>query len=359
MSDIDIQQAGRHSVYVQRFAGSLANEFNPYMDQLIREIRFAINEMDDQQDLRAINTLIEDYKKLASVIYKDYNDTVMLPELREFAGYESDFAIRSMESASDEEIPLVSLPLQLLWTTVMSIPLIFATSLKVKTLRPFIRDWEQGQINKVGDIIRTGLITGLSQKEIIKQLTGKNGYMPNQGMKSIKSMIRTATNHVSNQSRLTTFRENQEALNGYQLVAVLDNRTSNICKGYDGLIVRPKDKQQPYPPFHPNCRTTTAPVRKRKFGGDDEGRRANGASGSGFVDADITYYDWLKQQGGQGPKGRDFVMDVLGNERGKLFMDGGLTVDKFKQLTLDDLFQPIPLVELRDKNSLQLAFDAI
>ena len=52
-------------------------------------------------------------------------------------------------------------------------------------------------------------------------------------------------------------------------------------------------------------------------------------------------------------------MDVLGKERGKLFLDGGLSASKFKQLTLDELFQPIPLDVLRGKKSLQLAFDAI
>ena len=52
-------------------------------------------------------------------------------------------------------------------------------------------------------------------------------------------------------------------------------------------------------------------------------------------------------------------MDILGKERGKLFLDGGLSAQKFKQLTTDELFQPIPLDELRKKTSLQLAFDKI
>jgi hypothetical protein len=40
-----------------------------------------------------------------------------------------------------------------------------------------------------------------------------------------------------------------------------------------------------------------------------------------------------------------------------LFLDGGLSVSKFKQLTLDETFQPISLSKLRGKKSLQLAFD--
>lgn len=136
---------------------------------------------------------------------------------------------------------------------------------------------------------------------------------------------------------------------------------SDVCRGYDGKVIKNKDKIKPMPPFHPNCRSSTAPVLDERYAIDesDATRASVGVKGGGQVSADLSYYEWLKQQGAQGAKGRAFVMDVLGKERGDLFLNGGLTVGKFKSLTLDQHFQPIPLKELRKKQSLQLAFDAI
>ena len=60
-----------------------------------------------------------------------------------------------------------------------------------------------------------------------------------------------------------------------------------------------------------------------------------------------------------GKAGLEFVQDVLGKERGSLLVNGGLSAKQFQKLTIDELFRPIPLDELRKKQSLQLAFDAI
>ena len=88
-------------------------------------------------------------------------------------------------------------------------------------------------------------------------------------------------------------------------------------------------------------------------------RASKGLSGGKQVSSSETYFSWLKQQGEQGPKGLEFVQEVLGKERGSLLVNGGLTSKEFQKLTIDELFRPIPLKELRQKQSLQLAFDSI
>jgi SPP1 gp7 family putative phage head morphogenesis protein len=228
-------------------------------------------------------------------------------------------------------------------------------------LDPFVKGWEAGQISKVNDIIKTGFITGRTNAQITQDIAGKNGYLDNQNRKSIKTMVRTATTHTSSLARQQTMEENDDIVIGYEWVSTLDSRTSNICKGLDGKIYKHRDKNKRYPPAHPNCRSSTAPVLDQRFNVDGivTTRASRGVEGGQQVAADTTYYGWLKGQGAQGPKGRAFVMDVLGKERGELFLDGGLSASKFKQLTTDELFQPIPLDELRKKQSLQLAFDAI
>jgi SPP1 gp7 family putative phage head morphogenesis protein len=363
MSELTIQQSSRHAVYVQRFAGHLANEFDPYLENLKRELKIImIDAPEETTNIRVINKLISDYKKASLIVYSDYNDNVLIKELTEFAGDEAGWQAAALDKAVDSPSVVLSTPSAAqAWAGVVAEPLVFPDSNGVKLLNPFIKDWEQVQIQKVSDIIRTGFVTGRTNNQITQDIAGKGGYLQNQNRKSIKSMVRTATTHTSNLARQATFDANDDVILGYEWVSTLDGRTSSTCKGLDGQVFKNKDTNKRFPPAHPNCRSSTAPVLDARYNLDDSvnTRASRGSEGGQQVNADLTYYQWLKDQGAQGPKGRAFVLDTLGNERGKLFLDGGLSADKFKQLTLDELFQPIPLDKLRGKQSLQLAFDQI
>jgi SPP1 gp7 family putative phage head morphogenesis protein len=363
MTDLTIQQASRHAVYVQRFAGFLANGFDPYLENLKRELKIIMIDAPEQtQNIKAINKLIADYKKASTIVYGDYSKDVLIAGLKEFSGDEASWqAVMLDDAVNSKSIALATASPAQAWAAVVAEPLVFPDSNGVKMLQPFIKGWEANQIEKVSDIIRTGFVTGRTNAQITQDIAGKNGYLDNQNRKSIKSMVRTATTHTSNLARQATFDANDDVILGYEWVSTLDGRTSSTCKGLDGKIFKNADTNKRYPPAHPNCRSSTAPVlnARYKLDGSVNTRASRGAEGGQQVNADLTYYGWLKDQGSQGPKGRAFVLDTLGNERGKLFLDGGLTADKFKQLTLDELFQPIPLDVLRKKQSLQLAFDII
>ena len=363
MTDLLVQGAGRHSVYVQRYAGYLANLFDPYTDQLIRELKVLISDMPETtQNMRRINKLISDYRKSQLLIYGEYNDEVLLAELSDFAIEESEFAANAIANVVQTPDFETVIPNPQQVTSAVSYSLmVFEVGDQVFNLEDYIRNVEATQARKVGDIIRTGYITGQTSQQIVSSIAGRNGYLKNQNTKLIKTMVRTATNHVSNEARAQTYKANNDIVIGYEIVATLDSRTSNICKGLDGKIVKNNESPKPMPPFHPNCRTATAPVLDERYRLDDKTatRASKGIEGGQQVSADSTYYSWLKNQGMQGKKGRAFVEDVLGKERAALFLDGGLSVERFKRLTLDEQFQPIPLDELRKKRSLQLAFDNI
>lgn len=107
---------------------------------------------------------------------------------------------------------------------------------------------------------------------------------------------------------------------------------SPICRGRDGMFM-PIDKAV-YPPYHFNCRSSfeivydgyTAPKQR--------------ASEHGVVE-NQTYYEWLKNQPAQ------YQDEVLGKTRGKLFRDGGLSLQRFKELQLDKNFTPLTLDEMK------------
>jgi len=363
MTDLTVQQSARHAVYVQRYAGYLANLFDPYLKRLQRELKLAMLDFPTEtKDIRRINRMLADYRKASLVVYGEYNSDVLLAQLMEFAPDEAAWQLAALDTAIDSTAVSLTLPAtgQVL-AAVRSVPLVFPDADGVAVLGSFIKGWEDSQIKKVEDIIRTGFILGKTNSQITQDIAGKGGYLDNQNRAKIKTMVRTATTHTSNLARQATFDDNDDIVNGYEWVSTLDNRTSSVCKGLDGKIYKKADKDKRYPPAHPNCRSSTAPVLDKRYALDDSvnTRASRGVEGGQQVAADKTYYSWLKDQGEQGAKGRAYVMDVLGKERGRLFLDGGLSAERFKKLTLDELFQPIPLKKLRETQSLQLAFDAI
>lgn len=81
-------------------------------------------------------------------------------------------------------------------------------------------------------------------------------------------LARTETNFTANQAMIKTYK--RAKVEKYQILATLDSRTSEICQDMDGYIGELKNARvgENYPPFHPNCRTTTVPylkmMKKRK-----------------------------------------------------------------------------------------------
>jgi SPP1 gp7 family putative phage head morphogenesis protein len=77
----------------------------------------------------------------------------------------------------------------------------------------------------------------------------------------------------------------------YEIVATLDSKTSDICQSMDGKVFKMSDYEPGFTanPFHPRCRTTTAP-----YFDDDYGLRiARGKDGKvNYISSNINYPEW-------------------------------------------------------------------
>ena len=232
MTDLTIQQSARHGVYVQRYAGFLANLFDPYLTRLQRELRLLMSDFPTEtKDIRRINRMLAEYKTISTVIYGEYNSDVLLSGLVEFSGDEAKWQVASLNTAIESGAVVITTPSAAqIAAAVRSTPLVFPDSSGVKMLNPFIKDWEAGQIRKVEDIIRTGFILGRTNNQITQDIAGKGGYLDNQVRSSIKTMVRTSTTHTSNLARQATFDANDDIIIGYEWVSTLDKNTSPTCQ---------------------------------------------------------------------------------------------------------------------------------
>lgn len=138
-------------------------------------------------------------------------------------------------------------------------------------------------------MVAKNIIAGRSIENLSRDFAKIHG---RQYYSNVKRLIRTETAYVKGQADLLTYEK--LGVEEYELLATLDNRTSSICQEKDGQHF-PVDEVQVginYPPFHPNCRTTTIKYRedygdRTRMAKDKDGRNVK-------VPLDLKYKEWRK-----------------------------------------------------------------
>ena len=204
-------------------------------------------------------------------------------------------------------------------------------------------------------VIRTGLISGASKGEMIDDVMSSAKIAANRG--SIRTMVRTSVMEVANAARTDMYAENLDLVKGIQWLSTLDNRTSTICRGLDGLTwslpdYEPinHDKRYPGSTAHPNCRSTQIPVlrsleelatKNKKLARtlDEAMGPTARASMDGAVASDLSYEDWLaaKSSGEQ--------RAILGDARYAMWKADGISLKDM----LDQSGAPLTVQQLEQE----------
>jgi SPP1 gp7 family putative phage head morphogenesis protein len=134
--------------------------------------------------------------------------------------------------------------------------------------------------------ITQGLIQGKGYDDMVKSFTSRM----DTSYYNAQRILATETSYVLGESHSSTFEE--IGVEKYQIVAVLDKDTSDICRSQDGKIYNLKDRAVGVnaAPFHPHCRTTEIPYisdalneRVARFGKSKKVTKTDG---------NLTYENW-------------------------------------------------------------------
>lgn len=163
------------------------------------------------------------------------------------------------------------------------------------------RIWKNtnGLAQDIKEQMLLGMLTGKTEGEMAKELANKFAT----GSYKARRLVRTESNFVNGQMQLNAYEECDA--DEYEFVAVLDLRTSEICRSLDGKAFKTKDAQPGVNmnPMHPFCRSTTI-----IHLGDDvvEGlqRRARDpvTGENKLVPANMNYAKWYEQNVAHNPK---------------------------------------------------------
>lgn len=312
----------KQAILLERYKSHLAKEFN----LTVKDIERVLSDEILKQEIASLNQRQIESITLASQI--------KIQEI--FNAYFSKLKIEWKKLFSNQldwlkKITGLKMPKA---TVDYRIPLEISTGL---SLDDVINRFTAEQAEKLAGAIRLAHHKGLTNQDLIKLIRGTRANRFNDGILSVskrhaETIARTGTAIVANQAKQEFIQANRDDILGIRIIATLDTRTSPICRHLDHQFYFIDEAK--YPPFHFNCRSAFQIVLK-----GDNSTITKRASMNGVVD-NVSYYDWLKTQPAE-------IQDIaLGKKRAELFRNGGMSIERFKQLQLDRNFEPLTLKEM-------------
>lgn len=145
---------------------------------------------------------------------------------------------------------------------------------------------------EVKEQILIQILTGKRDYDIAKGIAEKFG----KGYNKARRLIRTESCYVTNQMAIEAYKD--AGVDKYIYLAILDLRTSKICRKLDKKVFKVKDAQagKNLPPMHPWCRSTTMAWMPPEIVRRLKQRAWDPVKGESVtVPADMTYEEWYNQ----------------------------------------------------------------
>jgi len=351
LNDDILERAIGHEIGLRRHSSKLLNNYTKILQQsetrLINEIaRRGIGDVSFTS--RRLDLMLKSVQTLMHDTYLAANGQLN-SSLRDMAGNEVNFQTEMLKRFPPVSLDIVSPTSQQVHAAARGRPF------SGRVLKDWYKDIDTSAFKRVKEELKQSFVEGRTTDQIVRSIRGtaaqnfKNGILEI-NRRGARTMVRTVTNFYATVAREETFRANRKVLKGVQWHATLDNRTSAICRGRDGIMY-PVDSG-PRPPAHPNCRSTMIPITKswKELGINlKEAPRGTRSSMNGAVPGKLNYNDWLKQQSVA------FQDDVLGKTKAQLWRKGGVPLKRFVDLKTGREYS---LSELRanDAASWQKAF---
>lgn len=321
----------RHQSFIQRYAGGEFKKVLPILKRMARDIRAALTRQDlTSYQAARLNVLLAE---IGTITQQAGNQmaAVILPDMAEFAQYESQFVQKAMQGAVTVALVGVQPAVAAAAVNNSTMKLISGNKTTFTTMDRVFDTFAAGAAKEVMTAVQAGIIAGDTTQQIVSQVMGMVNSRTRQ---QAETVVRTVTNHAGSMGRAAFYRENASVIAKEEYTATLDGRTTITCASLDGNVYPIGDG--PHPPIHYNCRSLRIALVEPEFQALKEG--ATRASIDGPVSSQSTYGGWLAKQS------KEFQDEVLGKERADLFRSGAVSIGRFTDdngvvYTLDQLKQ--------------------
>lgn len=352
-----------HQIAMIRYSQGRANTLLPFLLKIVDylENRLA-KEGGTIASKKRLNELLKDVNSRMDKIYSEWDKKEFQPTLPEVANNELDFQKQTVNAVVVDYTSSVPATNQVL-SAAFNNPLLIGSRGGSVDFTKYTTDWKPQEIQRVTSRISAGFYSGETVSEISRAVVGLKSQryadgILNMSRANIQGMVKTSVIHMSSEAKNKFNQENKDLIIGVRDVATLDSKTSNECRARDGnvYLFSVYGKNHPSPPYHINCRTTQVPELSDEFSFLRESRtrpavtERDGKAKAEQVPATQTYYTWLKSQPAP------VQNDALGQEKGKIFRNAGLSPDEFRKATVDRFYNPLTIEQMAAKNDKVAAY---
>ncbi|WP_386415457.1 minor capsid protein [Stutzerimonas stutzeri] len=344
-NDKIVDAAISHQIGLQRYGTGMVRRVMALLNRvdadLFAQMVIALEKMPPESfTVQRLDQLLVEVNRLNAEAYKAAGEELD-KALLELAGYEASYQHKMLQSVLPaqvaEALTLATVPANQAYAAAMARPF------QGKLLREALKDVEAAKAIRIRDAIRMGFVEGETIDQMVRRIRGTRALGYADGLMEIdrrgaEALVRTAVNHTANFARQAVFEANADIVQEWQFLATIDGRTSAPCRGLSGKVF--PLGSGPQPPRHWNCRSTAVPVLKSAWEAlglsKSDIEPSTQASMDGQIAGDITYGQWLRG------KPAEFQDEILGVTKGRLFREGGLTLDRFvdskgREYSLDEL----------------------
>jgi hypothetical protein len=307
VNDRLFDRAISHQIHITRLGSGTASRMVALMNRLDDRLRRAMMEIDPtdatgRRQLRRLERLLERIGEINAETRRQMGGALR-GELVDLAKHETDFQDRLVRDVVGAGLEFNLPTSNQIRAAALSRPF-QSVHLRWATTSQHIAEQYRRRGKMLRDEIQAAVVQGDSITTLVRRIIGTRAQNFGDGILAISRREATTIARTAVKVRW---------------LSVLDGRTSAICRARDGETY--DVGQGPRPPAHPNCRSTTVAVFKsfRDLGLDvDDAPGLDGKNPKA-----ISYNDWLRTQP------REFVDDVLGKEKAKVYLDGKLHLNKF------------------------------
>jgi SPP1 gp7 family putative phage head morphogenesis protein len=335
----------RHQMYLNRYSAGIQRQLVGFVNNLKGKV---LNQLDGESitdwSKARLTSQLNAMQKLGDSLTADINSKVSTNMIN-LAKYEAGYTQRLIENASkvvETDIPNLQQLKAAVFTNILdkSIPTEAGLNVPGSTIQETLTDFGDSATGAAIDAVRTGYALGQTNDDIT---TAIESALTDQISRNFASTLaRTITNYTASAAKLEFYQQNEDVIDGYEVVAVLDSETTLTCANLAGQVFDIEDFDPP--PYHYNCRSTFIGVVQDKFklNLEDPGRPAVDENGDAIDDisGSTNYSQFLDRQS------PEFVKDFLGDKRAALY-DAGMPLSSF----VDEKYRPITLADLQTKDN--------
>lgn len=357
MSQID--DADRHEIYLSRLTTQLLNShIYPSLEAAYKAARALLLDAESIDSIVIMKRLQREIGKAAAdELRKGWDETT--EGLEEMAAYEAGYAAKltGAEIGAALSVPAADKVKSYIDRSVMT--LTSGSRVTSGAWAEFVNGSIDSAVRQYNGIIASGYQSGQTVNQMAARIRESSQELL-RGQAEV--LARTGQSHYANQAREAMALDNRSVIKYRVFVATFDNRTTLQCRALAGKSWATTDDNYPRLPLHFGERSiyvyTNDPAKlkqgtKAAVGGKSgveidpdrklqyRGRKDSDIFKPGQIEAGESMDSWLRRQPDW------FIEDSLGEKRAKLFKEGGLSVDRFADLS----GKPLTLAELRDRDA--------